>query len=307
MRVLVTGATGYLGRAVVAELLAAGHEVSALVRRRPVVGADVEPHHGDVLDEGAAAAAVRGVDAVVHLAGLSAVRESVQQPGRFYRINVGGTATVLEALAAAAAAGEARPRFVLASTGAVYGTPRRQPIREDAHPDPKSPYAATKLAAEELLGWAVSDRRFAAASLRIFNAAGAIDRHGEPDDTRIFTRVLAAAAGNIPHVEVHGDGSAVRDYVHIKDIARAFRTVLDTLTLGRHEVYNVGATPASVADIIDVARQVTGRSIRVVHRPANASEPPELRANTAKLRSLGWQPQHSALDQLIRDQWRAFG
>lgn len=304
MRVVVTGAAGYVGRAVVGELLGAGHEVGALVRRAPTADlGEVELHHGDLLDEDAVAAAVRGADAVVHLAGLTRVRESVEHPGRFYRVNVGGTATVVEALMSTAAATGAVPRFVLASTGAVYGTPKKQPIGEDAMPHPQSPYAATKLAAEQLLDAAAKTGGIAAATVRIFNAAGSVGGHADADDTRIIPRALAAAAGHIPHLEVYGDGSAVRDYVHVADIATAIVTVLTRSREGRHEVFNVGATPASVADIIDAAEAVTGRRVPVVRKPANPAESPELRADTTKLRGLGWEPRRSALRQLIADQW----
>lgn len=304
MRVLVTGASGYLGRAVVAELHAAGHDVSAFVHRTSFPDASgVELHHGDLLDEDAVAAAVRGVDAVVHLAGLTRVRESVEHPGRFYRLNVGGTATLLEALASAAAVRGSAPRFLLASTAAVYGAPVDQPISEDTPTDPRNPYAATKVAAEQLLTWAANSGQVAVSSLRIFNAAGAVTGHRDTDDTRIIPRVVGAATGAVSHVDVFGDGSAVRDYVHVSDVGRAFVTALESSCPGTHEVFNVGATPSSVADILEAAARVTGKEIPVTHKPANPAESPELRADATRLRARGWEPRSSGLDRLIDDQW----
>ncbi|GGP36876.1 NAD-dependent epimerase/dehydratase family protein [Saccharothrix coeruleofusca] len=271
MRVLVTGASGYVGRAVAAQLAFSGHEVV--------------PFTGDVRDARAAEAAVRGADAVVHLAARARVRESFERPVEHYDVNVGGTLNLLRARP---------PVFLLASTAAVYGTSRTGVLTEDTPRDPASPYAASKAAAEDAVAWAAR----AGAVLRLFNVAGGGDR----DDTRIVTRACEVAAGRLPSLEVYGDGSAVRDFVHVRDVARAFALVLERCREG-HAVYNVGATPASVADVLGAVERVSGRPPAVRRRPAHPGEARVLRADTARLRALGWRPVESDLDELVRDQW----
>jgi len=271
MRVLVTGARGYLGRTVVEQLRAAGHT--------PVAFA------GDIRT-----AEVPPSDGVVHLAALGRVRESFEDPLAYYDVNVTGTLRLLRAAA---------PRFVLASTAGVYGAPRHPVIAEDHPRAPANPYAATKAAAEDALAWTARAGGVAAVSLRLFNVAGGGDR----DETRVVTRACAVAAGRVPFLDVYGDGSAVRDFVHVRDAARAFVLALESAAPGRHEAYNVGATPASVAEVVAAAERVTGRPVAVRRRPAHPGETPELRADTAKLRALGWRPRESALDDLVRDQW----
>lgn len=276
MRVLVTGASGYIGRVVVAELASAGHT--------PV------PLTGDVR----ACAPVRDVGAVVHLAGLGRVRESFADPVRYYDVNVGGTVNLLRS---------PPPRFVLASTAGVYGAPPAGPVAEDCPRAPGNPYAASKAAAEDAVGWAARAGLTSAVVLRLFNVVGGGDR----DDTRVVTRACGAASGRLPALEVFGDGSAVRDFVHVRDVARAFVAAVAHRT-GREafEVFNVGATPASVADVLAAVARVTGRPVPVVRRPAHPGEVRELRADTARLRgALGWAPRCSELDDVVRDQWAA--
>ncbi|MFC6088207.1 NAD-dependent epimerase/dehydratase family protein [Saccharothrix lopnurensis] len=271
MRVLVSGASGYIGRVVVAELATAGHTAVPLV--------------GDVRTCGA----VRDVDAVVHLAGLGRVRESFEDPVRYYDVNVGGTVNLLRS---------APPRFVLASTAGVYGAPPSGPVAEDRPRAPVNPYAASKAAAEDVVEWAARAGLVSAVALRLFNVAGGGDR----DDTRIVTRACGAVAGRLPAVEVFGDGSAVRDFVHVRDVARAFVAAVERPVTG-YEVLNVGSTPASVADVLASVARVTGREVPVVRRPAHPGEARELRADTGRLRALGWAPRHSDLDDVVRDQW----
>lgn len=300
MRVLVTGATGYIGRAVVEQLLAAGHEPRALTHVDVPDGIESVP--GDLLDRASLALAVADTDAVIHLAGLTQVRESFEQPLRYYEVNVAGTLNVLNVLAAARGHVDAPPRMVFVSTASVYGTPSDQPITEDCPRNPANPYAATKAAAEDAVGWTVSAGQIGAATLRIFNAAGGDDRTG----TRLLTKAVAVAAGRLESVTVFGDGSAIRDFVHVKDIARAAVLALEHCEVGRYDVFNVGATPASVRDVLDSVERVTGREVPVVHEPAHPGEVREIRADTTRIRTtLGWAPEHSALDRLVRDQWHA--
>ncbi|HEV2783741.1 MAG TPA: NAD-dependent epimerase/dehydratase family protein [Actinophytocola sp.] len=285
MRVLVTGASGYVGHAVVRALHTTGHDVRALP--------------GDLLDGDAVGAAVSDVDGVIHLAARSNVRESFERPDVYYRTNVTGTLTLLDRLAPGT-------RLVLASTASVYGAPPTQPITESTALNPQNPYAATKAAAEAALGWYAPARRLAAATLRIFNVAGAVDGHGDPDGTRILPRAVSAAAGKLSHVDVYGDGSAVRDFVHVADVANAFTLALAAVQPGRHRAYNVGAIPATIADIIATTERVTARPVPVVHHDRHPHEVPDLRADTTLIRrELGWGPTHTTLDGLIADQWRS--
>ncbi|MEJ2852817.1 MULTISPECIES: NAD-dependent epimerase/dehydratase family protein [unclassified Saccharothrix] len=270
MRVLVTGSRGYLGRRVVEQLVTAGH--------------DVVPFAGDVRT-----AEVPPCDGIVHLAALVRIRESFTVPLDYYDVNVTGTLRLLRAGA---------PRFVLASTAGVYGTPTGPVLAEDHPRVPTNPYAATKAAAEDAVTWAARTGT-AATVLRLFNVAGGGDR----DDTRLITRVCGAASGRLPAPEVYGDGTAVRDFVHVRDAARAFVLALETAEPGHCEAYNVGATPASVNEVLDAAERVTGRPIPVVRHPAHPGETHVLRADTAKLRALGWAPRESGLAEIVADQW----
>ena len=293
MRVLVTGAGGYVGGAAVEALRDAGHE--------PV------PFAGDVLDAAAVRDAVAGVAGVVHLAALSRVREADADPERCRRVNVGGTEVVLGALEAAAARRGTPLRLVLASSAAVYGKAREVPIPETAAVAPLGPYAASKADAERAVAARVGDR-LGAVVLRIFNAAGAAGGRGDGDATRLVPRVLAVAAGTAPQLEVNGDGRAVRDYVHVRDVGDAVPLALDAARPGTHAVFNLGATPASVLDVVAAAERVTGRPVPVVHLPRNPGEAPDLRADTTAARTrLGWVARRSALDELVAGQWAVTG
>ncbi|RKT52036.1 UDP-glucose 4-epimerase [Saccharothrix australiensis] len=272
MRVLVTGARGYLGRNVVEQLRAAGH--TAL------------PFSGDIRED-----AIPPSDGVIHLAALARVRESFDNPLAYYDVNVTGTLRLLRSAPA---------RFVLASTAAVYGAPAGDVLTEDHPRRPANPYAATKAAAEDAVAWTARGGPLAAVTLRLFNLAGGGDR----DDTRLITRACGVAAGRLPSMEVYGDGTAVRDFVHVRDAARAFVLALETCRPG-HEVYNVGATPASVADVLAAVRRVTGAEVAVEWKPAHPGEARVSRADTTRLRALGWLPVESDLDALVRDQWAA--
>jgi UDP-glucose 4-epimerase len=307
MRVLVTGAAGYLGWAVAHELLASGDEVIALIHHSDAgLPADVKKRHADLLDPDSLTAIMAGVEGVCHLAALTQVRPSTDQPTLYYRVNVGGTIGILDAMAAESRRSGNAGRIVLASTGQIYGAPARQPICEDAEVRFINPYAASKVAAEQLLGWQAATGAVGAATLRIFNAAGAAVGRGDRDLTRIIPRAVAVATGSAQQVDVNGDGTAIRDFVHVRDVARAFVQALHACEPGQHAVYNVGATPASVRDVIAAVERIIGRNVAVQHRVAHSGEAPTLTADTSKIRgALGWRPVSSGLDDLVQSQWSA--
>ena len=295
MRVLVTGASGYVGSAVVAALGASGHEPVALVHRQ-VVSTDVEVRQGDLLVPSSLVVALDGIDAVCHLAGLTSGRDSFARPLEYFRANVSGTVTLLDAMAAAEV-----HHLAFASTAAIYGTPETQPMGEDLPDNPPHPYAASKAAAEAALRWQARTGSLGATVLRIFNAAGGAD----PDPGRLLPRVLAVAAGEAPHLDINGDGTVVRDYVHVEDAADAFVAALDRRPQpGSCYMYNIGSGVAtSVLDIVAAAERVTGRHVRLVHRDS-APEPTALVSDpTRAIADLGWKPRRSDLDEIVRDAW----
>jgi len=267
---------------------------------RSTVPADVETRPGDLLRADSLADAVRGVDAVCHLAGLTRARESWDQPLRYFAVNVSGTLALLDAMAASGAG-----VVVFASTGSIYGTPELQPMSEDLPDAPPHPYAASKQAAESVIEWQARAGGLGAVVLRLFNVAAGTD----PDPTRIVPRVLAVAAGESPSVEVNGDGSVVRDFLHVDDAAQAFVAALDAgPRVGAFRRYTIGSgVGTSVRDVVTAAGRVTGRPIPVIHRPS-AVEPQALVCDpTRAAADLGWKPRRSDLDTIVGDAWVAHG
>lgn len=305
MRVAVTGASGFVGHAVVEALVDEGHDVVAMVR----AGGRLERaliRQIDLLAPESVAEALADVDAVCHLAALGRVRESRVEPLRYWRTNVDGTLAVLDGLSRAAAATDEPKRIVLASTAAVYGEPEKQPVGEQAAAAPAHPYGASKLAADLAARGVAETGALGAISLRAFNVAGAWRGRGDGDETRLIPKTLAVAAGRARELVVNGDGSALRDYVHVRDMAHGFVRALDACVPGYWAAYNLGSgRPSSVADVIAAAEAATGRALIVRHREAGA-EPPELSADTTRARKeLGWNADHSDLSEILSDAWRA--
>jgi UDP-glucose 4-epimerase len=316
MRVLVTGGAGYIGSVVAEVLLARGHVVSVYddlsEGHRDAVpdGATFVP--GDLLDRAGLDAALRASrpDAVVHMAAACQVGESVADPGKYYRINVGGGLTLLDAMRAAGVT-----RLVFSSTAAVYGEPAKQPIDEHDATTPSNPYGETKLAFERALTWYAGAHGLRAVSLRYFNAAGASARAGErhEPETHLIPIVLQAAAGRRPGVTIYGedyptrDGTCLRDYVHVLDLADAHALALEALSTGAATTaYNVGCggDGFTVREVIDTAARVTGRTIPVTVGPRRAGDPAMLVAASTRIRrELGWAPRHAALEDIIRSAW----
>jgi UDP-glucose 4-epimerase len=312
MRLLVTGGAGYIGSICSAVALQAGHRVTVLDNlskgHRPAVPAGAQLIEGDLLDPPALGAALQtGIDAVLHCAALIVVPESVAKPELYYRNNVVGTLNLVDAMREAGVR-----RLVFSSTAAVYGEPEVVPIPEDAPAQPANPYGNTKLAVDRMLADECAAHGLGAVSLRYFNVGGALQGLGEDHhpETHLIPNVLAAAAGRAPAIQLFGtdydtpDGTCIRDYVHIDDLAAAHLLALEAAAGGRHDVYNLGSGNGySVREVIDAARRVTGKDIRVEEMPRRPGDSPRLVASSERIRArLGWVPRHG-LDDIVRDAW----
>ena len=311
MRVLVAGGAGYIGSVVTAALLASGHEVTVLD--------DLSTGHADAVPSGArlveaslhdSAPVLADVrpEAVLHFAARSLVGASQQQPGEYWHVNVGGSLALLEAMRAA----DCR-RIVFSSTAATYGEPESVPIREDAPTRPTNTYGASKLAVDHMLTSYAVAHGFAAVSLRYFNVAGAAHGLGErhATETHLIPLALQVAAGQRQSLTIYGqdyptpDGTCVRDYIHVGDLADAHLLALPAPAEGEHRIYNLGnGTGFSVQQVIDAAREVTGHAVPVELGPRRAGDPAQLVASSDRIRAdLGWAPRHTDLTGIVRDAW----
>lgn len=284
MRTLVTGGRGYVGGAVVAELAAHGHAVDVLD-----------------LDLRSPMAGLGEYDAVCHLAALTRVRDSFADPLSYYAVNLGGTINLLRALHR----DDSPVRLVFLSTAAVYGG-REGTLTEATPPRPESPYASSKLAAEWLIGRQAALGRLGAVTLRCFNVAGSVGGRADQDPTRLIPNAVGAASGRLGPLVVNGDGSSVREYVHVADVATACRLALARAVPGTQEVYNLGTgTGLSVSEVVSTLERVTGRPLPITHGPAR-DEPRRLVADPTLARDrLGWTPRCSAPEEILRSAWEA--
>ena len=315
--ILVTGGAGYIGSHTVKELLRAGYEVVVLddlsAGHREFV---LTPHfvQGDIRDRALLDRVFRRypITAVMHFAALTSVPESVENPARYYEVNLLGTWNVLEAMRA-----HGVKLFVFSSSAAVYGDPQKIPIPEDHPAQPKSPYGRTKRMVEEILADYEKAYAFRYVSLRYFNAAGS-DPEGEigewhEPERHLIPIVLEVALGKRPYLEIFGtdyetpDGTGVRDYIHVTDLAQAHVRALQHLEAGgESRVYNLGIGRGySVREVVEVCRRVTGRDIPVREGPRRPGDPAVLVADPSRaLRELGWQPRFTELAPMVETAWR---
>ncbi len=315
MKVLVTGGAGYVGGVSVDAILAAGHQVVVLddlsTGHRPIVGPGARLEVGSYVDEDAVRALLERerVDAILHCAARSLVGESIADPARYYRENVAGGIALLEAARAAGVL-----RVVFSSTAAVYGTPEVTPITEDAPLRPINPYGETKRTFEGALRWYGAAYGLRAVALRYFNVAGATERLGEVHrpETHLIPNILIAADGGQP-LTLYGDdyptpdGTAVRDYIHVSDLADAHLAALELTAAPMDGLLacNLGtAAGFSVREVLTAAATVVGHAVPHHVGPRRAGDPPVLVASNDRARALlRWTPERSGLEEMIGSAW----
>ncbi|WP_431034407.1 UDP-glucose 4-epimerase GalE [Streptomyces sp. P6-2-1] len=307
---LVTGGAGYVGSVVTAHLLGAGHRVTVLddlsTGFRAAVPEGAAFIEGRIQD--AASLLPDGIDGVLHFAASSQVGESVEKPGTYWGNNVGGTRALLDAMRE-----KGIGRLVFSSTAATYGEPVSTPIVETDPTIPTSPYGNTKLAVDHMIADECRAHGLAAVSLRYFNVAGAYGDFGERHDpeSHLIPIVLQVAQGRRAAVSVFGedyptpDGTCVRDYIHVADLAEAHLLALQAAAGGTHLVCNLGnGTGFSVREVIEAARKVTGHAIPAETAPRRAGDPAVLVASAERARQeLGWQPSRTDLTGIVADAW----
>jgi UDP-glucose 4-epimerase len=313
MRLLVTGGAGYVGSVCAQVLLENGHEVVVVddlsTGNRDLVPAGAEFVEGDVAD--LAPSLLTGgapFDGVLHFAAMSLVGESVEYPEKYWFGNVVKSLQLIEAMRNAGV-----PRLVFSSTAATYGEPEVTPITEDMPTRPTNPYGASKLAIDHAITSYAVAHGLAATSLRYFNVAGAYGGLGENRviETHLIPLVLQVALGYREQIAVFGtdwptkDGTAVRDYIHIRDLAEAHMLALQSSEAGRHRIYNLGSGEGfSVREVIAACEEVVGKPIKSVDSPRRPGDPAVLIASSERaITELGWKPQHTSLHEIVSDAW----
>ncbi len=315
MNLLVTGGAGYIGSVVAEQLLEAGHRVTVIdnLRRghRQAVPKAAEFVIGDLADKEKLAELFRRsqFNAVLHFAAFIEAGESMKFPEQFFRNNTVNALAVLEAMLVAGI-----NRFVFSSTAALYGNPARSPIQEEDVLQPTNAYGESKLLVERMLEWFHRIHGLRYASLRYFNAAGAAapDRgEAHQPESHLVPRLMNVALGRQKHIEIFGtdyptsDGTCVRDYIHVSDLAAAHLLALDGLDHSGRLIYNLGNGQGfTVREVIEGVRRVTGKTIPVVESPRREGDPAVLIASSEKIRGeLGWKPKFPELDAILNSAW----
>jgi len=312
MKIFLTGGAGYIGSICVEELLNAGHQVCVFDNLSEGHRQAVDPRatfvEGDLADGGLVVRTMQLFQpaAVMHFGANALVPESMTNPTKYFRNNVANGINLLEACVQAGVR-----KFVFSSTCAIFGIPARVPISEDLPKAPINPYGESKLMFENILRWYDQIHGITTVCLRYFNAAGASPRFGEDhaQETHIIPNILKVALGQKPNVPVFGtdyptpDGTCIRDYIHIVDLAQAHMLAL---TCERSDVFNLGSGDGySVLQVVEAARKVTGHAIPVVSSPRRPGDPPRLVADSAKIRqALGWKPQFDNIETIVASAWK---
>ena len=311
MRIFVTGGAGYIGSVCTEQLLNEGHEVAMFDNLSEGHRDAVDPRarfiEGDLADREQIETALSSSrpDAVMHFAANALVGESMHNPSKYFRNNISNGLNLLDAMIAAGVR-----RMVFSSTCAIFGPPDRLPIDETASPRPISPYGESKLTFEKLLRWYDEIYGVKFVCLRYFNASGATKKFGEDHrpETHLIPAVLQVALGQRPNLEIYGtdyetpDGTCIRDYIHIVDLAQAHILALGTTSSG---FYNLGTGGgSSVREVITACRKITGRKIDTIEKPRRPGDPARLIASSEKIKDeLGWRPQFQSLDAIIESAW----
>jgi len=313
LRILVTGGAGYIGGTVAQLLLDHNHEVvvydNLCHAQRSMVPAGAAFVQGELADRsGVEKLLATGFDGVMHFAALIEAGESMQKPEIYFRNNSATTLTLLEAMLATGV-----NRFVFSSTAAVYGEPQTTPIREDDPLKPTNAYGESKLLVEQILSWINRVHGFRYASLRYFNVAGAIPGRGEAHEpeSHIIPLILDVALGRRESIKIFGqdyptsDGTCIRDYIHVHDLARAHLLALEALKDRDKLIYNIGNGQGfTVREVVESARRVTGHPIPVKEEPRRPGDPAVLIASSEKIgQELGWKPAYDKLDDIIKSAW----
>jgi UDP-glucose 4-epimerase len=312
MKIFVTGGAGYIGSICVEELLNAGHQVTVYDNLSEGHRSAVDPRadfvKGDLAnrDEVKKAMAKNGTEAVMHFGANALVGESVTNPGKYFRNNVANGVNLLDSMVECGV-----KKLIFSSTCATYGNPDRVPITEDHAQRPLNPYGLSKLMFEQMLKWYESAHGIHHVILRYFNAAGCTEKYGEHHriETHLIPNILMVALGKKPHLEVYGndydtpDGTCIRDYIHIVDLAQAHMSALKRT---ESSVYNLGNGEGySVLQVLNTARKITGKEIKTVDKPRRPGDASRLiSASHRAIRDLGWEPKFPKIDQIVESAWK---